>query len=158
VRSVPCGEAVLFPEKTGPRGAQKASSGGAPARVIHKVVPEKRLVRVKFGKRLGGREIGSYAAWLRGNALFDPSFAEIVDLRDVEQMDLGGAEMMKLADEIDPFSPESKRAFVVRNSTQSHAARMHQILRTSKENLRIFNSISEAEAWIESFRETQTRD
>jgi hypothetical protein len=52
-----------------------------------------------------------------------------------------------LADEIDPFSPDVKRAFIVRNSVQNHAARMHKVLRTQR-NIEIFRSVEEAELWI----------
>jgi hypothetical protein len=123
---------------------------GAPAE--YKVIPEKRLVWVKFGKIVSESEIASYAAGLRSNPLFEPKFSEIVDLRDVEHLDLHGEQMLKLADEVDPFSFDSRRAFVVRNATQSHAARMHQILRIANENLRICYSVAEAEQWIESRR------
>ena len=114
----------------------------------HNVIAERRIVTVKFGKRVTENEIAGYAAALRADRSFQPEFSEIVDLRDVEDLDLRGNEMMELADKIDPFSFEAKRAFVVRNSVQSHAARMHQILRIAKENIFICHSLEEAECWI----------
>ena len=114
----------------------------------YKVSHEKRIVFVKFGKRVTEKEIARYAATLRADPAFDPAFSEIVDLSDVEELDLHGEQMMELADKIDPFSHEAKRAFVVSNSVQTHAARMHQILRLSKENISIFHSVEEAEQWI----------
>lgn len=94
------------------------------------------------------REIAWYASCLGMDPSFDPGFSEIVDLRNVEDLDLRGEQMVELADKIDPFSLDAKRAFVVRNSVQSHAARMHQILRIAKENLSIFHSVEDAERWI----------
>ncbi len=47
----------------------------------YKVIPERRLVFVKFGKRVTESEIAGYAASLRVDPLFDPRFSEIVDLR-----------------------------------------------------------------------------
>ncbi len=114
----------------------------------YNVIPERRLVFVKFGKLTTEREIARYAIRLHADPSFDPEFSEIVDLRDVEELDLRGDQMVELADRIDPFSPNAKRAFVVQNSVQSHAARMHQILRISKENIGIFHSVEEAEHWI----------
>jgi hypothetical protein len=70
-----------------------------------------------------------------------------VDLTDVEELDLEAEEFLKLADEIDPFLPDAKRAFVVRSLIQNHAARMHKVLRT-KRNIEIFHSFEEAEHWI----------
>jgi len=109
----------------------------------------RRLVAVKFGKKLTVNDIERYAKWLRLNPSFRPDFSEIVDLTQVEELDLKADEFLRLADEIDPFSPAAKRAFVVRNSVQSHAARMHKVLRTQR-NIEILNSVEEAERWIGS--------
>jgi hypothetical protein len=68
-------------------------------------------------------------------------------LRQVEEIDLQADEFLTLADKIDPFSEDSKRAFVVRTSVQNHAARMHKVLRTQR-NIEIFRSVEEAERWI----------
>jgi hypothetical protein len=54
---------------------------------------------------------------------------------------------MTLADDADPFSPGARHAFVVKNSVQEHAIRMHRVLRTQA-NIRTFQSLKEAEAWI----------
>ena len=126
-------------------GQEKVS---APPALPHYVLdPKKRLVSVKFRKKVTARDIERYAASLRANSLFDPDFSEIVDLSDVEELDLQAEEFIRLADEVDPFSLQAKRAFVVRNTIQHHAARMHKILRTQR-NFEIFRSVSEAERWI----------
>jgi hypothetical protein len=54
-----------------------------------------------------------------------------------------------MADEVDPFSPEAKRAFVAETSVQNHAARMHKILR-SQRNIETFRTLEDAERWIGS--------
>jgi hypothetical protein len=109
----------------------------------------RRLVSVKFGKKVTVADIEGYAAALRANPLFNPDFSEIVDLSHVEELDLKAEEFIRLADEVDPFSLQAKRAFIVRNSVQAHAARMHKILRTQR-NFSIFHSAEEAEKWIGS--------
>jgi hypothetical protein len=110
---------------------------------------ERRLVFVKFRKKVTVDAIAEYAAALRAHPLFDPHFSEIVNLSEVEELDLQADEFIRLADEVDPFSLQAKRAFVVRNAVQSHAARMHKILRTQR-NFEIFRSVGEAERWIGS--------
>jgi len=110
----------------------------------------KGIVSVKFTRKLTASDIMSYAAALRADPAFDPDFAEIVDLRDVEEIGLDANQALQLADKIDPFSPTAKRAFITRNSTQLHAARMHVLLRSNQENIRIFESIEEAVRWIGS--------
>jgi hypothetical protein len=112
---------------------------------------EKRLVSVKFKRKVTASDIEQYAVLLRADPLFDPNFSEIVDLSDVEELDLQGDDFIRLADEVDPFSLEAKRAFVACNAVQSHAARMHKILRTQR-NFEIFQSVRQAEQWVSSFR------
>jgi hypothetical protein len=106
-----------------------------------------RIVVVKFGKKVSADVIGMYANNLRLNESFEPTFSEIVDLTEVEVFDLKVEDFLKLADKIDPFVPEAKRAFVVRTPVQSHAARLHKILRVER-NIEIFGSLLEAERWI----------
>lgn len=110
---------------------------------------EKRLVHVKFGKKVGARDICFYAEHLKMSPAFEPTFSEIVDLRGAEELDLHPDEFLKLADEVDPFSMNARRAFVVGNPVQSHAARMHKILRTQR-NIEIFETVEAAEQWIRS--------
>jgi len=116
-------------------------------RTEHVVDSEKRQVVVKFRKKLTAKDIERYACQLRANPSFRPDFSEIVDLREVEQLDLQADDFLRLADEIDPFSLDAKRAFVVQDQVQNHAARMHKVLRT-KRNIEIFRSFEEAERWI----------
>ncbi len=108
-----------------------------------------QLVMVRFGKTVSAGDIERYAAQLRESPSFRPGFSEIADLRDVEKLDLKAEEFIRLADKVDPFSFESKRAFVVGNSVQAHAPRMHKILRTQR-GFEIFHSLEEAEQWISS--------
>lgn len=108
---------------------------------------DKGIVVVTFEKRLAFEDIQRYAACLRSDPSFRPDHSEIVDLTEVEELDLKADDFLRLADEIDPFAPKAKRAFVVRNSTQKHAARMHKVLRTQR-NIEIFGTIEEAERWI----------
>ncbi len=102
---------------------------------------------VRFARQLTVRDIEQYANLLRSDRSFDPTYSEIVDLTLAEELDLQAEEFLTLADKIDPFSCEAKRAFVVRTSVQNHAARMHKVLRTQR-NIEIFSSTEEAERWI----------
>lgn len=110
---------------------------------------EERIVFVRFAKQTAVSDIRRYTERLREHPSFDPEFSEIVDLREVENLALNAPDFLKLADEIDCFSPGAWRGFVVHGSVQNHAARMHQILRLQK-NMRIFSSVPDAKAWIGS--------
>ena len=109
----------------------------------------RQLVTVQFGTRVTAEEIGEYVRKLRDHPSFDPTFSEIADLSEAEKIDLQADEFLELADEVDPFSPQAKRAFVARTATQNHAARMHKILR-SQRNIEIFRTLEDAEHWIGS--------
>jgi len=110
---------------------------------------ERQLVTVKFGNRVTAEEIGKYVEKLLVQPSFQPTFSEIVDIREAKDIDLQADDFLKLADQVDPFSPEAKRAFVVRTTVQNHAVRMHKILR-SQRNIGIFQTLEEAERWIDS--------
>ena len=111
------------------------------------IYPDKKLVVVSFGKKLTVRDIARYANLLQLDRSFQPSYSEIVDLTQAEELDLQADEFLTLADKIDPFSHEAKRAFVVKTAVQNHAARMHKVLRTQR-NIEIFSSLDEAKRWI----------
>ena len=110
--------------------------------------PGKKLVVVRFTRKVTVEDIARYANMLRANPEFRPDFSEIADMTDVEEIEMQGEDFLKLADQIDPFSIEAKRAFVARSSVQRHAARMHKLLRSDR-NIEIFPTFEDAEGWIE---------
>jgi hypothetical protein len=59
-------------------------------------------------------ELENYARALRADPRFHPDFL-VADLRKIERLDLSPDEFPPLADKIDPFSFEAKRALVVRD-------------------------------------------
>jgi len=109
----------------------------------------KRLVYVRFVGTLRMDDIERYARGLLQNPIFQAEYSEIVDLTQVEELDLQSQQFLQLADKVDPFAKESKRAFVIRDAAQEHAARLHGILRTQN-RLKVFYSLEEAERWISS--------
>jgi hypothetical protein len=113
------------------------------------VEAKRQLVVVKFGNRVTAEEIGEYVQKLRVHPSFQSTSSEIVDLRGAKDIELQADDFLTLADEVDPFSPEAKRAFVAKTSVQNHAARMHEILRSHR-NIEIFRTFEEAERWIGS--------
>jgi hypothetical protein len=110
---------------------------------------ERQLVTVRFGSRVTGEEIGEYVQKLGDHPSFQSTFSEIVDLREAKDIELQADDFLTPADEVDPFSPEAKRAFVAETSVQNHAARMHKILR-SQRSIEIFRTLEDAERWIGS--------
>lgn len=129
----------------GPKFSDNAHHLNLPAEFS--VDEAKRLVIVRFRKKLTVEDIGRYVTMLRAEASFRPIFSEIADLTLVEEVSLQANDFMRLADQVDPFSVDAKRAFVAKTAVQTHAARMHKILRTQR-NIEIFSTIQEAERWV----------
>ena len=115
---------------------------------VYELSAEKRVVSVKFGKRLSVRDVEGYVTALMADPSFIPDFSEIVDLSNVEELDLSSEHAITLADMVDPFCSRAKRAFVAQSRVQIHAARLHQILRNDERNIRIFASLAEAQEWL----------
>ena len=116
--------------------------------VDYNISLDKRLVSARLSGKLNGRGLETYARSLRSDPRFDPSFAELVDIRQVTEIELQPEEALRLADELDPFSRESRRAFVVHSETQMYAAKMHQLLLSGRKPISIFSSLEEATHWI----------
>lgn len=109
-----------------------------------------RTIRVNFVGKLDASAIAAYARELRASSEFDPAFSEIVDLRQVGEVELRAAHAVGLADKVDPFSLTSRRAFLVATEGQRNAVRMHQILSGGQRDIKIFNSLKDAARWLAS--------
>lgn len=107
-------------------------------------------VYVRFVGRLTANLIERYAGALKENLAFEPGWSEIVDLSTVTEIEISADDAIRLADQVDPFSLSSRRAFVVTNDLQRHSARMQQILRSPSKTMGIFDTMAEAEKWVSS--------
>jgi hypothetical protein len=106
-----------------------------------------RMVAVRFTAELAFSDIVNYAIRLRSDPQFDPGLAELVDLRDVKVVNLSSHDLVQLADQVDPFASQSRRAFVVRNEAQARTVGLHRMLRLGGIRVRIFTSMEEARNW-----------
>jgi hypothetical protein len=124
-----------------------------PPSFVYSVDSAARVVSARASGELTFTTIVSYASRLRRDRSFSPAFSEIVDLRAVESVSLSTREVMTLANDIDPFLANSKRAFVVRNQDQINVAHLHRILRPQTNTIRVFHSIEEAREWVNATSE-----
>ena len=116
--------------------------------INYSINPERRLVSAKLVGLLDFRGLETYALSLRSDPRFDSKFGELMDIRGCVQVEMQPEEALRLADELDPFSRESRRALVVHNEFQMHAARMHQLLLSGRKPISIFWSMEEATRWV----------
>jgi hypothetical protein len=141
-------------EKTGNRTLAKESDGKTNATgprlrsFTYTIDLENRFVLVRFTGTITFRDIKDYAGYLRADSRFRPSFSEIVDLSNVEEVELSPTQAINLADAVDPFALESRRAFVVQSQAQIHAAHVHRILRPEGGNILVAFSMEEAKQWM----------
>jgi hypothetical protein len=116
----------------------------------YSIDPAARVVSARIEGILTFGRIVHYASSLRADPRFSPAFSELMDLRGVESVHLAADEIMMLADDVDPFSLKSLRAFVAQSEAQIHVAQFHRILRPESKTIRVFFSMDEARRWIES--------
>jgi hypothetical protein len=141
-------------DKTGNRALAKNSDGKANEATrrlrsaTYFIDLDSRFVLVKFTGTITFQDIRDYAVNLRADPQFRPTFSEVVDLRSVEEVELSPRQAMNLADAVDPFAPESRRAFVVQSQAQIHAAHIHRILRPEGGNILVSFSMEEAKRWM----------
>ena len=111
------------------------------------VDPKNRIVIAKFGGNLTVADAARFAADIRNNPAFDPSFSELSDLTEVENPQIDYASAVTIARYIDPFSHEARRAIVAPRRSVYEVARMYQLIRND-ENIFLFKTIDEARDWL----------
>jgi hypothetical protein len=80
---------------------------------------------------------------------FDPSFSQLLDFTQVTRIELRSEDVRTLARR-SIFSPDSRRAILVRDSLAYGMARMFESYRENfgEKGIRIFHSLDDALAWL----------
>ena len=94
------------------------------------------------------REFLAHARALTADPRFAPNFHQLVDLRDVTNVQLTASGIRELVS-LNPFGAGARRAVVVTNSVAFGMARMYQILSDdSPDELQIFRKMDNALQWL----------
>ncbi|HXZ42776.1 MAG TPA: hypothetical protein VEG68_18700 [Terriglobales bacterium] len=112
-----------------------------------KVDSSERLVTVRFDSNVTVQDVREYLAKLKSDATFEATFRELVDLTQVVSSDLDFQAAMMLARDIDPFSRETRRAFVAPRAATSATVHMYQMARGDK-SIAVFRTMDEAKDWL----------
>ena len=90
-----------------------------------------------------------YQKQLLSDPDFDPSFAQLADFTHVTKFDIKGDDIRLLAQK-NIFSPQSRRAFVVKSDVAYGFARMFEIFRETlgEKGIRVFRNLDEALEWV----------
>jgi hypothetical protein len=106
-----------------------------------------RLVRTTFTEVVTHWDHSEHTLRLGLDPAFDPSFSELICFDEKASIRLG---FLDFRAESDPFSKDSKRAIVAARTYPAvyGIARMFQLVRREGANVKIFQTIPEAEAWL----------
>jgi hypothetical protein len=110
----------------------------------------RRWVKVRAWGLLTYDEVMAARRKFTGDPNFMPDFFQIYDVREVTRAPLTAAEVAELA-KAPVFAATSRRACVTTNGETYGILRMFQIFRelsAGKEQIRLFRSIDDAEAWL----------
>lgn len=107
-----------------------------------------RIVRTTFSGVVTCHQVAAHARRLRDDPAFEQNFSELVMFGENSDIQLKYLDWQSLSD-VDPFSPSSKRAFVVHSRSAVYGAiRMNQAARGETINIRIFETADEALFWL----------
>lgn len=109
---------------------------------------DSHIVRTAYSGIVTAREISDYSTRLYVDPVFRSYFSEIVTFEGNTDIRLSYLDWQSLA-RLDPFSSTSKHAFVVDSRTALRGAiRMYQSARDNTDNIRIFETVDQALAWL----------
>jgi ATP phosphoribosyltransferase regulatory subunit HisZ len=116
---------------------------------FYKIDMERRLVMSTATGVLTLADALAHQEELSKDPEFDPSFSQLMDATQITEVALEGEDVRKLAQRT-IFSPESRRAILVKSDLAYGLGRMFEILRETRgeHGIRIFRNPDEALDWV----------
>lgn len=116
--------------------------------IVHTIDAERRLVRSRLWDVVTELDAWSSAALLVNDPSFDPTFAQLADMRDVTRIEVSTNTVRELA-VMRIFDPRARRALVVVSGLQRGVGRMTTSYAASGEQqIELFETVPEAEQWL----------
>jgi hypothetical protein len=114
--------------------------------IRYAVHPKSRLVTSSFAGELTRQDVLDFCCELKSNPRFAPTFNELSEISAgaVAHFHYADLETIRTAD---PFSPESKRAFITYTDVDFGMARMYQMLAGGC--VQVFRSVNDAMAFLD---------
>ena len=115
----------------------------------YKIDKERRLVMSSGSGVLTKEDVLGHMDRLSKDPDFDPHFSQLADFTQLTETAIG-PEDIRLFARVDLFSPNSRRAMVVKDDLQFGLLRMFEIHRdlNGETGIRIFRNFDEAMEWI----------
>ena len=121
--------------------------------IVHTIDPERRVVQSRLWDVVTETDAWGSAAALMNDPSFDPTFAQLADMREMKQVEVDQNTVRELA-VMRIFAPESKRALVVASDLQYGIGRMTtSYAEAGDQQIAIFRTVAEAERWLGIARE-----
>jgi hypothetical protein len=116
---------------------------------FYKIDKERRVVLSSGAGVLTRADIQGHMDRLSSDPDFDPNFSQILDFTHLARVDIGPEDVRQFAQR-NIFSPQSRRAFVVKDDLQFGLARMFEIHRelNGETGIRVFRTIDDALDWV----------
>jgi hypothetical protein len=116
--------------------------------IKHTIDVERRLVYSRLWGVVSEVDAWSSAASLMDDPSFDPTFAQLSDMRDVTKIEVDPSTIRDLAT-MRIFDAESRRAIVVASDLQTGVGRMTtSYAERGDQQIALFTSVTEAEEWL----------
>jgi hypothetical protein len=116
--------------------------------VLHVVDRPHDLVLTSFFERVTLDEIATACTKLRHDHDFRPHYSQLADLSTVSNLDLRLEDLSTIRMTYDPFSNQSRRAFVVPDPDTLEKVKTYQSLLES-EHFGVFPSLLDAISWLD---------
>jgi hypothetical protein len=116
--------------------------------IAHTIDAARRVVMSRLWDRVTETDAWGSAAALMDDPSFDPTFAQLADMREVTDVDVSTHTVRELAT-MHIFAPESRRALVVASGLQLGIGRMTtSFADEGDQQLALFRTVAEAERWL----------
>jgi hypothetical protein len=114
-----------------------------------KIDKERRIVMTTASGAFTLDDALDHQQRLRNDPEFDPSFSQLLDLTHVSSIEIGPADVRRLAEE-NLFSSKSRRAILVNSDLAFGLARIFEVHRESagESGINVFRDLDEALDWI----------
>ncbi len=106
---------------------------------------KRSVVFTTFWGSVSIAQLERHAKKLVANLDFQPTFSQIVDLRELVSTDIGFRSLSHFSD---PFSESSRRAVVTATDFVFGIARMYQGMRGNPDNFMFFRDVTTARRWL----------
>jgi hypothetical protein len=116
---------------------------------FYKIDKERRLVLTSGAGTLTTEDVLGHMDRLSSDPDFDPGFGQLADFRHITDVQFGPEEVRQFAERC-IYSPNARRAILVKDDLQYGLARMFEIHRELKGEIgiRVFRNLDEAMDWI----------